>query len=122
MSVEDKRALQDVCVFIVTAYVKPWLGCSSAVKAPNQDLCFLKTLKDYERVDKLISKAALSKFCQHLWYLSEEIAVLSLFDNEVDEQTKMNIVANLQRESLYDFGKRYVPSKEEISTSLYVKS
>lgn len=122
MNVKDKRELQDVCLFIVTTYVKPWLGCSSAVKAPNQDLRFLKAIKDYERVDKLISKAALSKFCQHMWYLSEEIVVLSLFDNEVDEHTKVNIVANLQRESLYDSGKRYVPSKEEISVSLYGKS
>ena len=70
------------------------------VKAPNQDLRFLKTLKKYETVDKWISKAALSKFTQHLYYWSEEIAVLSLFDDEVDKQTKANIVPNLQRESL----------------------
>ena len=44
------------------------------------------------------------------------------FDDEVDKQTKANIVANLQRESLYDFGKRYVPSKEEMSLSLYNES
>lgn len=103
-------------------YVKPWLSCSLAVKAPNQDLRFLKALKEYEAIDKLISEAALSKFNQHLWYLSEEVAVLSLFDDEVDEQTKVNIVANLQRESLCDFGKRYVPSKEEMSVSLYGES
>ena len=55
MSVKEKRALQDVCLFIVVVYVKPWLGCTLAVKAPNQDLRFLKTLKEYETVDKLIS-------------------------------------------------------------------
>ena len=49
---------------------------------------FLKTLKGYEKVDKVISQAALSKICQHLWYLSEEIAALSLFDDAVDEGTK----------------------------------
>ena len=78
--------------------MKPWLGCSLAVKAPYQDLCFLKTLKGYEKVDKVISQAALSKLCQHLWYLSEEIAALSLFDDAVDEETKVRIVANLERE------------------------
>ena len=93
--------MQGVCLFIVAVYMKPWLGCTLVVKAPNQDLRFLKTLKVYETVDKLISKAALSKFTHHLWYLSEEIAVLSLFDDEVDKQTKVNIVASLQRESLY---------------------
>ena len=54
----------------------------------------------YETVDKLISKAALSKFTHYLWYLSEEIAVLLLFD-EANKERKANIVANLQRESLY---------------------
>jgi hypothetical protein len=57
ISAKDKRALQDVSLFIATSY-----GCSLAVKAPNQDLCFLKTLKKYEVIDKLISKAALTKF------------------------------------------------------------
>ncbi|GBP10773.1 hypothetical protein EVAR_6322_1 [Eumeta japonica] len=64
----DKRALQGVCLFIAVTYLEPWLGCSLAVKASNQDLCFLKRLKEYETVDKLISKAALNKFSQHLWY------------------------------------------------------
>ncbi|CAH1103787.1 unnamed protein product [Psylliodes chrysocephalus] len=45
---------------------------------------------------------------------AEEIAVLSLFDDEVDKQTKRNIVLNVQRESLYDSGKRYIPSKEDM--------
>lgn len=45
MTNEDMVALQDVCLFIVTSYVKPWCQCSSAVKAPYQDLRFLKSLK-----------------------------------------------------------------------------
>ncbi|XP_036340150.1 uncharacterized protein LOC118749456 [Rhagoletis pomonella] len=45
MNVKDEQALKDVCLFIVTVYVKPWLGCCLAVKAPNQDLRFLKTLQ-----------------------------------------------------------------------------
>ncbi|XP_059047729.1 uncharacterized protein LOC131843142 [Achroia grisella] len=122
ISAKDKRALQDICLFIAVIYVKPWIGCSLTVKAPNQTLRFLKSLKEYETVNKEISKAALSKFSQHLWYLSEEIAVLSLFDDEVDEQTKTNIVANLQRDSLYDSVKRYIPSKEDMSDYLYGKS
>lgn len=119
MTAKDKPALQDICLFIAMAYVKPWLECNLAVKAPNQDLCFLKTLKNYETIDQVISKAALTKFSQHLWYLSEEIVLFSLFDDEVDTQTKADILSNLQRESLHDFGKRYIPSKEEISASLY---
>nr|CAH7768672.1 unnamed protein product [Callosobruchus chinensis] len=112
INAKDKQALLDICLFIAVIL---------AVKAPNQDLRFLKGLKEYETVNEEISKAALSKFCQHLWYLSEEITVLSLFDDEVDEQTKANIVANLKRATLYDSLKRYIPSKEDMSDYLYGK-
>jgi hypothetical protein len=107
ISDKDKRALQDVSLFIATSYVKPWLGCSLAVEAQNQDLCLLKTLKKYEVIDKLISKAALTKFSQHLWYLCDEIAV---FDDEVDDQVKMKMVSNLECEKSFDVGKRYMYS------------
>lgn len=117
MKATDILALQDVCLFITTAYVKPWLGCNLAVKAPYQDLYFLRTLKNYEKVDQLISKVALKKFCQHLWYLSEKIALLSLFDNSVDDETKTKMVRNLEKESTSNFAKRYIPSTAEISGS-----
>jgi tellurite resistance protein len=67
----------------------------------------LKTLKKYEVIDKLISKAALTKFSQHLWYLCDEIAV---FDDEVDDQVKMKMVSNLECEKSFDVGKRYMYS------------
>ena len=47
ISMKEKQAVRDASLFIATVYVKPWLGCSLAVKAPYQDLCFLKTLKGY---------------------------------------------------------------------------
>lgn len=74
----------------------------------------------YEKIDKNISKAALDKFCLHLWYLSNEIAVLGLFDDEVDDQTKMRMVSNLECDKDI-IGKRYIPSKKEILNSLYGK-
>lgn len=118
---KDKAALLDVCLFIVTSYVKPWLQCILAVKAPYQDLCFLKSMKAYEKIDKSISKAALQKISQHLWYLTDEVSVLSLFDDDVDQETKVKMVENLTKENLSTHGKRYIPSKEELCGPLYGK-
>ncbi|CAG9792723.1 unnamed protein product [Diatraea saccharalis] len=122
MTAQDKKALQDVCLFIVTLYVKPWLKCTVATKAPNQDLCFLKMLKEYEKVDATISKASISKFSHHLWYLSEEAVILSLFDDDVCNQTKIKMIANLNRNKSSDFGKRYETSKEELTQKLFDKT
>jgi hypothetical protein len=119
LNTKEKVALLEVCLFIVTTYVKPWLQCILAVKAPYQNWCFLKSLKVYENVDESISKAALHKFCQHLWYLTEEVAVLTLFDNDVSQETKEKIVANLNKESFSTHEKRYIPSKEKLCGSLY---
>ncbi|XP_047041337.1 uncharacterized protein LOC124645580, partial [Helicoverpa zea] len=119
ITAKDKNALQDVCLFIVTLYTKPWLECTMAVKAPNQDLSFLKALKEYEKVDATISKASISKFIRHLWYLCEETVILSLFDEEVDTKTKTKIINNLNRDESSDSSKRYVPSKEEITQNLF---
>ncbi|GBM63859.1 hypothetical protein AVEN_69872-1 [Araneus ventricosus] len=119
LNTKDKEALLDVCLFIVTIYVKPWLQCILAVKAPYKDLCFLKSLKAYEKVNESISKASLRKFSQHLWYLTDEIAVLALFDDDVDEETKLKMVSNLHRENVSTHEKRYIPAKEELCGSLY---
>lgn len=119
MSNKDKTALLDVCLFIATSYVKPWLQCTLAVKAPYQDLCFLKAMKAYETVDETISKAAIQKFHQHLWYLTEEVSVLSLFDDDVNQESKVKMVANLAKENSLVHNKRYIPSRKELSGPLY---
>nr|CAH7753854.1 unnamed protein product [Callosobruchus chinensis] len=117
----DKAALIGVCLFIVLVYVKPWLHCILAVKAPFQGLCFLKALKAYEEIDETISIVALKKFNQHLWYLTDEAAALALFDDDVDIETKVKIVRNFDVESISSHGKLYVPLKEELDGSLYGK-
>ncbi|GBN33097.1 hypothetical protein AVEN_87309-1 [Araneus ventricosus] len=54
LNTKDKEVLLDVCLFIVTSYVKPWLQFILAVKKPYKDLCFLKSLKAYENVNESI--------------------------------------------------------------------
>ncbi|GBM48566.1 hypothetical protein AVEN_184584-1 [Araneus ventricosus] len=80
--------------------------------------CFLKSLKA-ENVNVSNSKPALQKFSQHLWYLTDEIAVLALFDEDVDEETDLKIMANLHKENFLTLEKRYFPSKEELCGSFY---
>ncbi|XP_046408817.1 uncharacterized protein LOC124173330 [Ischnura elegans] len=79
-------------------------------------------MKAYEKIDKSISKAALKKKIQHLWYLTDEIFVLSLFDDDLDQETKGKMVENLTKENLSTHGKRYIPSKDELCGPLYEKN
>lgn len=55
-------------------------------------------LKEYEKVDATISKASTTKFSHNLWYLCEETVILSLFDDEIDKQTKEKMIVNFNRD------------------------
>ncbi|GBN94709.1 hypothetical protein AVEN_18763-1 [Araneus ventricosus] len=119
LKLNTKEALLDVYLSIVIIYVKPWLQWILAVKAPYKDLCFLKSLKAYEKVNESISKAASQKFNHYLWYFTDEIVVLAIFDDDVDKETKLKMVANLHRKIFSTHEKRYLQSKEELCGSLY---
>lgn len=95
---EEIIALEDVCVFIIKFYIKAWFECPTAYKAPNLDLNFIKQLKAYENVDKVISAVALKKICGHLWYLVEETSSLSFFDETLSIAIKKEMVKSLNNE------------------------
>ncbi|GBN03851.1 hypothetical protein AVEN_72597-1 [Araneus ventricosus] len=97
LSVEHEKALETFH-YSLQLCVCDTMQCSC--NSIQTRLCFLKS---YERIDETVSGAALKKFIQHLWYLSEELSVLSLFDEDVDVQLKLKIVANLDHKTLDDF-------------------
>lgn len=68
MSTKNKRAPRKFVFVYCDCVKKPWLQCGSVVKVPYQ--------------------APLNKCSQHLWYLFEEIVVLSLFDDKLKEIIK----------------------------------
>jgi len=69
LSSSEKYAIRDICVFIVRFYLKAWFSCTAAARAPANDLNFIKCLKLYENEHAKISKAAITKNSNHLWYL-----------------------------------------------------
>ena len=45
----EKKALFDLCLFIVFVYIESWFKVPLAIKAPNQDLNFIKKLFEYKK-------------------------------------------------------------------------
>lgn len=74
--------------FIVLFYIKAWFTSTSAIFASNQDLELLQKLILYKKRNSFVSLAATRKLYDHLWYLSEELATLALFDENVPIQIK----------------------------------
>ncbi|GBN24901.1 hypothetical protein AVEN_238801-1 [Araneus ventricosus] len=108
----EVNGLKNICLFLVTVYVKSWLESSSAIGAPLNDLMFLKKLKKYENINQGISSIALKKFCNYLWYLNEESSILAIFDKNVNIASKKCVIENLKQENLHTERKCIVQPNE----------
>ncbi|KAL4126010.1 hypothetical protein QTP88_010242 [Uroleucon formosanum] len=92
-----KKAIGEICVFIIKFYVKAWFTCPLPNKSPNQNLQFIKDMKLYEVFDREISRVSIQKLCNLLWYLTEEAAALSFFDDSIPLEVKRQMVKALKK-------------------------
>lgn len=81
-------SLHRFCLFVSLIYVKYWSWAPIAVDAPSNDIQFLKELDRYRKIDNDIAEVALNAIKRHLWYLGDELIVLSLFSNKVSAEEK----------------------------------
>lgn len=95
-AIEEKK-LEDVCLFIVSIYIRHWFSAPNAASAPRNDLTLLKSLHNYKSINAQIADAALHKVKNHLWYLSEELIALSFFDDEIGIETKEKMKDSLEK-------------------------
>lgn len=116
------KILRKICVFIVLFYVKIWFTAPNAISAPNSDLKLVKDLIEFRKIYPEIANAALDKLSRHLWYLHEQLACLSLFDETVSVEEKKRIVQKINNEVIVErSGKRYTVAYDDI-TSLSEKN
>lgn len=94
----ERENIKKICIFIVKLYVQAWFTAPNTIKAPNHDLQFIKKLFKFSEIDKAISRDAIAKLENHLWYLSPESTALAFFDKNVSVETKKEMVAALEEE------------------------
>lgn len=82
----DLKCVKEVSMFAVLVYMKPWFGATEAAAAPRTDLEVLEKLWSYYNPE--VGQAAAKKLENHLWYLSEHLVGLALFDPKVPKETK----------------------------------
>jgi len=92
LTAREQTGLRDLCLFFSRIYVKAWITAPAATKAPNSDLHLLQALNQYKSINEAISSATTEKMMRHLWYLSEELVGLALFDDDVMPSMKEEIV------------------------------
>ena len=87
----EESCVRDVSIFSILIYVEAWFSAPDAAAAPRTDLEMLRKLQSYH--NNRVGRAAREKLHNHLWYVSEELVALSLFDEAVSVPTKRAIVS-----------------------------
>lgn len=82
--------------FVVNIYLLSWFTCRFSVDAPLNDILLIQRLSNYD--DEAIKTAGLKMMKRHSWYLSPELATLSLFSPQVTIAQKKELVQSMKSE------------------------
>ena len=84
-------SLKQFCRFTTTIYIPHFLSSSIGHDSTVNDLQLIKKLVVYRNTDLQLADEALVVLRRHLWYLTPEVAVFSLFSNKIsiDQKSRM---------------------------------
>lgn len=94
--IKNTADLLSVCVFIVGVYIEAWFSAPFASSAPRSDLKLMADLQKFQSFHPEAAAAAQRKFAAHLWYLSEELVGLSVFDASLSLEEREKIVQSIK--------------------------
>ena len=111
---EKRGAVDRMAKFIAIFHAKYFLQAFLPSAAPRLDLAYWNDMVEFHRYDPEISFEVHESLLRHLWYLTEELTVLSLFDRELDYQSRTDIANTLLS---YPRPQTFAPQKPVFPTS-----
>ena len=97
LSPTEVVALEQFTLFATLIYMKHWFLCPISIAAPASDLALLQKLSKYTAINPIVANAGIKAMKRHLWYLSENLVGLALFDPEVSAGTKAAMVKSFEK-------------------------
>ena len=94
MTASEERGIRDLATFSVIVHLRAWMTAPFAVEAPLNDFRLMKQLLNYPQ--SAISASTSKKLGLHLWYLSEELVGLALFDTRIPHESKKLMLAAME--------------------------
>ena len=86
LDAETQEKIWECARFQALIYVKYWYMSPVAAKAPLNDLEYYEKLLNWRFVSNQHSFELLSLFRKHMWYLTDRLIPLSLFDSSVSPE------------------------------------
>lgn len=94
MTASEERGVSDLGTLAVLIHLKACITAPTAVAAPLNDFQLMGHLLKYPHT--AISTATSHKLGLHMWYLSEELIGLSLFDSRIPIEVKRLMIAAME--------------------------
>ena len=107
----EMDSLRRISLFVCTIYTSFWFTAPLATAAATNDLLMLQLLEDYFHIDNKVASVVDKKMRLHLWYLSEDLAALSLFNDDTPKEEKQAIVVALQKDPHHEDVRRLAQNK-----------
>ncbi|XP_065665116.1 uncharacterized protein LOC136086720 [Hydra vulgaris] len=121
MSNNEQIMIHRMAKFISLFYSMQFLRSRISVFAPVDDFKFFFAINWYQEEDSDIATAVISSINRHLWYLTEELVILSLFNEKLSEFTRTIMAKKLfstSRPKTFLIGKPKFPTLSS-STVIY---
>ena len=124
LSKHKLRCLLQICLFVATIYASFWFAAPVSTAAPTNVSLMLQLIESFTSADKKIAGIAEKKMRLHLWYLSEDLAALPLFDDDISDDDKGTIFSALQKEplpeDLHRLAPNQIPQFQNLSVAQFV--
>ena len=118
---ENLAHVRVLAEYVALLHAPYFLKSPLAISAPRQDRDFWVDVQCYQNcfrpgdVEHEMLSAVRKSIMNHLWYLTEELVILALFDENVDDDERKNIAESLlavPRPATFSAGKPAFPSPE----------
>lgn len=95
MTDEESRNVKRMANFIALFHTRPFLQSRLASMAPAVDLKYLSLMNLYKKTEENVAAVAIHSVLNHLWYLTEELVIFSLFDDDLPANLRQGMIDKL---------------------------
>lgn len=115
LTASEEKGIRDLAIFAVIIYLKAWMTAPVAVEAPLNDFTLMSQLLRY--TNAAISTVTSKKLGLHMWYLSEELIGMALFDSRVSSDSK-----KLMLEAMKEGAPDHPPKTPRVESSAFLSN
>ena len=116
LSIEQKKQISQLAIFVGVYFSRWFLKCAIAPSAPYLALNSFKQMIDYSEFDIGLAFTVMDSMLNHTWYLTEQWVIVCLADDECPNEEKEAVAKALHNTPRSD---RFEPGKPKLPVNFW---